>query len=190
MGSIPTRSRSRPIGRTHWSRSCFVSGASVWGWANIAWLPRAFMERPIAVLLIAPGVGAGVVRWGPALGGDIPRVVGRGGGRRVGHRRDVTVHRRGTLTWSFDAGARRRNGIPGRVGGRGLRDDLSRRVGVLAGRAAAAPSWVKVVCHYASDYQSAAIGDALKNPSATMATVRLEHGGLLPFQAPPRRTRT
>jgi hypothetical protein len=39
-------------------------------------------------------------------------------------------------------------------------DDLSRRVGVLAKRAATAPSRVGVVCHDAADYQSGTIAEA------------------------------
>jgi hypothetical protein len=39
------------------------------------------------------------------------------------------------------------------VGGWGVLDDLSRRVGVLAKRAATTLSWVGVVCHDVTDYQ-------------------------------------
>jgi hypothetical protein len=50
------------------------------------------------------------------------------------------------------------------VGRPGVLDDLSRRVGVLANRIAAASSSVGVVYHDAAEYQSGAAEEAPEDP--------------------------
>ncbi|MBB4760480.1 hypothetical protein BJ971_001036 [Actinoplanes digitatis] len=120
------------------------------------------------------------------IGSDVCRIVGHRcgssvlalfrwipGGRRVHMAlpwtgQGLAVRRDRMLTRDFVAGVRWRNGALGRTAGRDLRDDLSRRVGALVEGATIAPSWVEVVCHHAADYQSEAIGDALRDPPATM----------------------
>ncbi len=69
--------------------------------------------------------------------------------------------RRVTIALSRHFGLLGRNLTDGlrRVGNPGVLDDVTRRVGVLAKRAATAPSWVGVVCHDAPDYQSATIAE-------------------------------
>ncbi|MFB9362446.1 hypothetical protein [Actinoplanes nipponensis] len=62
----------------------------------------------------------------------------------------------------------------GLAGGRGVLDDVSRRVGVLAKRAATALSRVEVVCHDAADYQPWAIGEV---PEDQLWIVDLQVGG-------------
>jgi len=87
----------------------------------------------------------------------------------IGPRRVVLLLRRtGVLSWDFGLGGRNLNGRLRGVCDPGVLDDLRRRVGVLAKRAATAPSRVGVVCHDAADYQSDTIDEALANPSTTM----------------------
>ena len=97
-----------------------------------------------------------------------PMRIGRRRGGLEGVRRAVVRHRFGALTRDSITGWRHRDGGVGGVGSTAVLDDLSRRVSVLAKRAATAPSGVGVVCHDAADYQSEAMADAPEDPSTTM----------------------
>lgn len=94
------------------------------------------------------------------------RVDARTRGRRRGGltvRRNTGLRLRarrcGALNRDFEVCGRPRTGALRRVDDTRVLDDLSRRVGVLAKRAATAPSRVGVVCHDTSDYQSGTIDD-------------------------------
>ncbi|RSM42588.1 hypothetical protein DMB66_54635 [Actinoplanes sp. ATCC 53533] len=84
------------------------------------------------------------------------------------------MRRAGVLSRHFGLSGRNLNGRLRGGGGPGVLDDLSRRVGVLAKRAATAPSRVGVVCHDAADYQSDTFGEALVDPLTTMDPERGE----------------
>jgi hypothetical protein len=95
--------------------------------------------------------------------------VGRGRGGLVDLGRAALMGRHGALSRYFAVSGQSRDGGFRRTRGTGVLDDLSRRVGVLAKRAATAPSRVGVVCHDAADYQSGPISGAPEDPLATMA---------------------
>ena len=78
----------------------------------------------------------------------------------MGRRRVALMRRAGVLSRHFDLSGRNLSGGLRGGGGPGVLDDPSRRVGVLAKRAATAPSRVGVVCHDAADYQSDTVDEA------------------------------
>jgi hypothetical protein len=88
----------------------------------------------------------------------------------MGRRRVVLMHRTGGLGRLFGLSGRNLNGDLRRGGDLGVLDDPSRRVGVLAKRAATAPSRAGVVCHDAADYQSGTIAEAQPSRGKHAAT--------------------
>jgi hypothetical protein len=170
--------RGRVCGRRAFGGAGGARGPGI-GWN------RAVVERAIAAGVSRCGWCAACDpicrRWWRSCGRGIKSLRRRRGAvwvgaLRIGRRRAGPMGRHrvglprpsGALSRHFGNVGRPRDRGFRSVGGRGVLDDLSRRVGVLAKRAATALSWVGVVCHDGADYQSGAIGEDPEDPPTTM----------------------